>query len=89
MSLSLPKECCCQCQARSTLCVHELYFDGGAPFGATDTQEVERFPRHTLSQELSGTIPFFQHWQSQKRTGKTKESSPTGQESDYGQTPTR
>eukprot|EP00961_Rhodomonas_salina_P264344 3572742-Rhodomonas_salina.1 len=42
-------------------------------------QDVEGVPRHTLSQ----TIPFFQHWQSQKRTGvttgMTKESSLMGE----------
>eukprot|EP00961_Rhodomonas_salina_P138493 1862940-Rhodomonas_salina.1 len=75
LSLALPKECSCQCQARSTQCVHELYIDRGAPFGVTDMQDVEGVPRCTLSQP----IPISQHWQSQKRMGMTKESSPTGE----------
>eukprot|EP00961_Rhodomonas_salina_P129662 1746167-Rhodomonas_salina.1 len=58
-------------------------------------QDVKGVPQRTLSQP----ILFFQHWQSQKRTGMTKESSqtgesyptgessPMGEESDYGQSP--
>eukprot|EP00961_Rhodomonas_salina_P037277 501191-Rhodomonas_salina.1 len=101
MCLSLPKdsECSCQCQARSTLCVHELYMDGGAPFGATDTQDSQKRTGKTKeSSPMGESHPMGESYPTGEsyQTGEsypTGESSPMGEssqtgESDYGQTPT-